>query len=110
VNGSRGSVAFNMERMNELEYYSRDDDGKEQGFRLVQATEPSHAFFGAWWPAGHIIGYEHTFIHTIYDFLNAVATGKRVKPDFEDGVRNQLVLEAIERAARTRRWVTVAPL
>ena len=61
-------------------------------------------------PAGHIIGYEHTFIHTIYDFLNAVATGKRVKPDFEDGVRNQLVLEAIERAARTRRWVTVAPL
>jgi len=96
--------------MNELEYYSRDDEGKEQGFRRILATEPSHAFFGAWWPAGHIIGYEHTFIHTAYDFLEALATGRRLKPDFEDGVRNQLVLEAIEKAARTRRWVKVAPL
>ena len=110
VNGSRGSVAFDLERMNELEYYSRDDEAKEQGFRRILATEPQHAFFGAWWPAGHIIGYEHTFTHTVYDFLQALASGKRVKPDFEDGVRNQLVLEAIEKAARTRRWATVGSL
>jgi predicted dehydrogenase len=110
VNGSRGSVAFNMERMNELEYYSLDDDPKVQGFRQIMATEPDHAYFAAWWPAGHLIGYEHTFIHTVLDFLEAVATRKRVKPDFEDGVRNQLVLEAIERAASTRRWVKVKPL
>ena len=110
VNGSRGSVAFDLERMNELEYYSRDDDPNEQGFRQVMATEPSHAYFKAWWPAGHIIGYEHTFTHTVFDFLEAVAGKKRVRPDFEDGVRNQLALEAIERAARTRRWVKVAPL
>jgi predicted dehydrogenase len=107
VNGSRGSVAFNMERMNELEYYSLDDDQTVQGFRLVQATDPGHAFFKAWWPAGHIIGYEHTFTHTVLDFLDAVASGKRVRPDFEDGVRNQLALEAIEKAARTKRWVAV---
>ena len=107
VNGRLGSVAFDLERMNELEYYSRDDDGKEQGFRRIMATEPAHAFIGPWWPAGHIIGYEHTFTHTVHDFLNAVATGKRVRPDFEDGVRNQLVLEAIEKAARTKRWVSV---
>ena len=107
VNGSRGSIAFHMERMNELEYYSLDDDPKVRGFRLVQATEPGHAYFKAWWPAGHIIGYEHTFTHTVLDFLEAVASRKRVKPDFEDGVRNQLVLEAIEKAARTKRWVTV---
>jgi predicted dehydrogenase len=110
VNGSRGSVAFNMERMNELEYYSLDDDPKVQGFRQIMATEPDHAYFKAWWPAGHLIGYEHTFTHTVLDLLEAVATGKRVKPDFEDGVRNQLALEAIERAARTKRWVTVKPL
>ena len=107
VNGSKGSVAFNLERMNELEYFSRDDDGKEQGFRQIMVTEPSHAFTGSWWPPGHIIGYEHTFTHTVHDFLNAMASGKRVRPDFEDGVRNQLVLEAIERSAASRRWVTV---
>jgi predicted dehydrogenase len=110
VNGSRGSVAFDMETMNELEYYSLDDDGKTRGFRRVFATEPEHAFFDAWWPAGHIIGYEHTFTHTVLDFLNAVASGKHVKPDFEDGVRNQLVLETIEKAARTKRWVPVPAL
>ncbi len=110
VNGSRGSVAFNMERMNELEYYSLDDDPKVQGFRQIMATEPDHAYFKAWWPAGHLIGYEHTFTHTVLDLLEAVATGKRVRPDFEDGVRNQLALEAIETAARTKRWVTVKPL
>jgi predicted dehydrogenase len=110
VNGSRGSIAFDMERMNELEYYSLDDDPKVQGFRQIMATEPDHAYFKAWWPAGHLIGYEHTFTHTVLDLLEAVATGKRVRPDFEDGVRNQLVLEAIERAARTKRWVTVKPL
>ncbi len=110
VNGSRGSIVFNFERMNELEYYSLDDDVKVQGFRQILATDPSHAYFDKWWPGGHLIGYEHTFIHTIYDFLNAVAAGKQVKPDFEDGVRNQLVLDAIERAARTKRWVAVKPL
>jgi predicted dehydrogenase len=110
VNGSRGSIVFNFERMNELEYYSLDDDPKVQGFRQILATDPAHAYFDAWWPAGHLIGYEHTFIHTFLDFLDAVATGKRVRPDFEDGVRNQMVLDAIERAARTRRWVKVPSL
>ena len=110
VNGSRGSIAFNMERMNELEYYSLDDDAKVQGFRQILATDPGHAYIKAWWPAGHLIGYEHTFIHTVLDFLKAVASGKGVKPDFEDGVRNQLALEAIEKASKTRRWVTVKPL
>jgi len=99
-----------MERMNELEYYSLEDDPKLQGFRVIQATEPDHAYFKAWWPAGHIIGYEHTFTHTILDFLDAVASQKRVRPDFEDGVRNQLVLEAIEKAAQTKKWVAVGGL
>jgi len=108
VNGSKGSVAFNLERLNELEYYSAEDEGSVQGFHQIQVTDPAHhPYIKAWWPPGHIIGYEHTFVHTVYDFLEAVASGKRVRPDFEDGLRNQAVLEAIERAARTRRWVKV---
>ena len=108
VNGSKGSIAFNLERMNELEYYSREDEGSVQGFRDLLVTEPGHhAFVKGWWPPGHIIGYEHTFTHTVFDFLQAVASGKRVRPDFEDGLRNQIVLEAIERASRSRRWIKV---
>jgi predicted dehydrogenase len=108
VNGSKGSIAFNLERMNELEYYSREDEGSVQGFRDILVTEPGHhAFVKGWWPPGHIIGYEHTFTHTVFDFLQAVASGKRVRPDFEDGLRNQVVLDAIERAARSRRWIKV---
>lgn len=108
VNGSKGSVAFNLERMNELEYYSSEDDGSVQGFRQIMVTEPAHhPYVKAWWPPGHIIGYEHTFVHTVHDFLEAVASGKRVRPDFEDGLQNQVVLAAIERAAETRRWVKV---
>ena len=108
VNGSKGSLAFNLERLNELEYYPAEDEGGVQGFRQIMVTEPGHhPYIKGWWPPGHIIGYEHTFVHTVYDFLEAVASGKRVRPDFEDGLRNQAVLEAIERAARTRRWVKV---
>ena len=108
VNGSKGSVAFNLERLNELEYYSAEDEGSVQGFRQIMVTDPGHhPYIKGWWPPGHIIGYEHTFVHTVYDFLEAVASGKRVRPDFEDGLRNQAVLEAIERAAHARRWVKV---
>jgi predicted dehydrogenase len=69
INGSRGSVAFDLERMNELEVYFESDPANARGFRRILVTEPGHPFFKAWWPAGHIIGYEHTFIHTVYDLL-----------------------------------------
>jgi predicted dehydrogenase len=107
INGSRGSVAFDLERMNELEVYFESDPANARGFRRILVTEPGHPFFKAWWPAGHIIGYEHTFIHTVYDLLEAMADRKVPKPNFEDGVRNQRVLGAIEKAAATRRWVTL---
>jgi predicted dehydrogenase len=63
----------------------------------------------AWWPPGHALGYEHTFVHTIYDLLEAIADGKVPRPSFADGLANQQVLAAMERAARTRRWVRVTP-
>ena len=93
--------------MNELEVYFEADKPRVRGFRRMLATDPAHPYFKAWWPAGHIIGYEHTFIHTVYDLLEAIADGKVPKPNFEDGVRNQRVLGAIEKAAEKRRWVTL---
>ena len=107
INASRGSIAFDLERMNELEVYFEKDKANVRGFRRILVTEPGHPSFKAWWPAGHIIGYEHTFIHTVYDLLEAIADGKVPKPNFEDGVRNQRVLGAIEKAAEKRRWVTL---
>lgn len=105
VNGSRGSLAFNLERMNELELYV--EEGPESGFRTVQVTDAQHPYMQGWWPPGHIIGYEHTFTHTVLDFLLALDEGRVPSPSFEDGVRNQKVLEAIERAARARSWEKV---
>ena len=108
INGSKGSVAFNLERMNELDVYLTGDDPAVQGFHNVMVTNgASHPYFAHWWPDGHIIGYEHTFIHTVYDLLEAIATNKVPTPNFEDGVRNQKVLDAMEKAAVTRRWVKV---
>lgn len=107
INGSLGSIAFDLERLNELEVYFESDPASVRGFRRVLVTEQSHPFMKAWWPPGHLIGYEHTFIHTFYDLLEAIADGKAPTPSFEDGLRNQLVMAAIEKASTTRRWVTV---
>jgi predicted dehydrogenase len=105
INGSRGSVVFDLERMNELQYYSQDDAGDARGFRTVLATEPAyHDYIGAWWPPGHTIGYEHTHTHIIYEFLKAVAKGQPPSPNFEDGYRNNLVLDAVERSAASGTW------
>src|SRR5215207_6104080 len=105
VNGSGGSLAFNLERMNELELYF--EEGPESGFRTVQVTDAQHPYMQGWWPPGHIIGYEHTFTHTVLDFLLAIDEGRTPSPSFEDGVRNQKVLDAVERAAASRRWEKV---
>ena len=107
INGSRGSLAFDLERMNELELYLESDPENMRGFRRVLVTESSHPYVKAWWPPGHIIGYEHTFTHTVYDLLEGMARDKQPQPSFVDGVRNQRVLGAIEKAAATRRWVTL---
>jgi predicted dehydrogenase len=107
INGSRGSLAFDLERMNELELYLESDRRGLRGFRTVLVTESGHPYVKAWWPPGHIIGYEHTFTHTVYDLLEGMADDRLPEPNFVDGVRNQKVLDAVERAAKTRRWVNV---
>jgi predicted dehydrogenase len=107
INGSKGSVVFNLERMNELEYYSAEDAEGRQGFRLIQATEAVHPYAGHYWPTGHIIGYEHTFVNLVADALVAMHEGRPISPDLEDGYRNQRVLDAVERSHGSRQWIRV---
>jgi len=105
--GSKGSLVFNLERLNELEFYSRSDEDKEQGFRSILVTESAHPYLKAWWPPGHIIGWEHTFIHEIGDMLSAIANHEDVYPDFYDGLRCQQVLDAAGQSADEGRWVDI---
>lgn len=105
INGSKGSVVFNLERMNELEYYDNNDPETTHGFTLIQATEASHPYAGHYWPTGHIIGYEHTFINLIADAMNAIHEERPISPNFVDGYENQRVLDAVERSHESRSWV-----
>ncbi len=107
INGRLGSIAFDLERLNELEVYFDSDPPHLRGFRTMMVTEPVHPFVGKWWPPGHILGYEHTFVHTVYDLIEAIATNGIPTPNFEDGVENQRVLHAMERSAKTGRWARV---
>jgi len=110
INGSKGSVKFDFERMNELQVYFTDDDADVQGFRRVLATDPAHAYADAWWPPGHTIGYEHTFIHEVVELMEALRDNRSPVPSFHDGVRCQAVLEAVERSVAERRWVAISEL
>jgi predicted dehydrogenase len=105
INGSEGSLAFDLERMNELEVFFRNDPQALQGFRTINVTQPEHPYTGHWWPPGHIIGYEHSFTHTVFDLLEALADETNPTPDFHDGVRNQRILAAIEDASAQKRWI-----
>jgi predicted dehydrogenase len=107
INGSKGSIAFDLERLNELEVYFESDPAPVRGFRRILVTESAHPFMKAWWPPGHLIGYEHTFTHTFFDLLEAIADDQVPSPNFADGLRNQQVMAAIEKSSMTRRWATV---
>lgn len=107
INGSKGSVVFNLERMNELEFYDNTAANDRQGFAVINVTEPVHPYADRYWPAGHIIGYEHTFIHLVADALIATDKGELPSPNFKDGVACQEVLDAVERSWGERKWVDV---
>lgn len=110
INGEKGSIRWDMENMNSLQVYFADDEPGLQGFRTINCQEELHPFAGAYWPAGHIIGYEHTFINLMVELMNGLSKGYSPAPNFEDGVRNQAVLEAVEQSAQTGRWVRISDL
>ncbi|WP_233508168.1 Gfo/Idh/MocA family protein [Spongiactinospora gelatinilytica] len=108
INGSLGSLSFDFEAMNELWFHDATLPGEEGGFRKIIVTEPGHPYLDAWWPPGHGLGYEHTFTHEVRDFLSAIAAESDPEPSFEDGLRVQRVLAAVERsAAEESRWTAV---
>jgi predicted dehydrogenase len=108
INGSKGSLSFDLEDMNRLRFYDAGDPSDRRGFRDILVTEAEHPFAGAWWPPGHILGYEHTFVNLFAGFVRACVEGKSIAPTFADGLANQRVLDAVGQSARERRWVSVA--
>lgn len=105
INGSDGSLYFDLEDMNRLKFFSRRDRPDRQGFRDILVTDPTHPYLDRWWPPGHVIGWEHSFVHTIADFVTAVVTGRAVSPDFADALKTQRVLDAAARSAHNKRWM-----
>ncbi|MFW6000393.1 MAG: Gfo/Idh/MocA family protein [Halorubrum sp.] len=103
VHGSKGSLTFSLERLNELEVLR----GGNRGYETVLVTDESDPYVDRWWPPGHVIGWEHTFVHENYEFLTAVADGTAFEPSFEDGYEVQRVLAAIDRADERGEWVAV---
>jgi len=110
VYGSRGSLIFDLERMNELQYYNMDDPEAVQGFRTIPTTLGAHPYASAWWPPAHIIGYEHTFAHAVKDFMEALATDKKIEPNLWDGVKIMQVLDAAIKSDAEGRKVNVADI
>lgn len=103
VNGSDGSLRFHLERLNELEVHRADD----RGFETVLVTDDTDPYGDRWWPPGHVLGWEHTFVHENYEFLSAVAAGEPYTPDFQDGLAVQRVMAAIEESDDRGEWVAV---
>ena len=104
INGSRGSLAFDFEDMNVLHFFDGTEDAGTAGFRRILVTEAEHPYVGAWWPPGHVIGYEHGFIHQAVDLVRAIADGTDPTPTFADGLQVQRVLAAVETSSDNDSW------
>ena len=107
VSGSLGAVSFDLERLNELDFYDATLPATEQGFRKILVTEHDHPYLAPWWPAGHMLGYEHGFSHQVVDFVTAIVEGTQPRPSFDDGLHVQRVLDAVERSsAAGSTWIS----
>lgn len=102
VSGSRGAIAFDLEELNALQVYDAGDPVERRGFTKVLVTEPEHPYMRHWWPAGHMLGYEHGFVHQSVDFVRAIGDGTPPQPSFADGLHVQRVLGAIEDSSADR--------
>jgi predicted dehydrogenase len=108
INGTDGSLAFDFEENNLLQFFDGTEPVQEQGFRRILVTEPEHPYLSAWWPPGHGLGYEHGFTHQAVDLVTAIAENRQPDPSFDDGLRVQRILGAVEEsAARDSAWTTV---
>ena len=104
INGSKGSLAFDFEDMNLLHFFDAEDETGTAGFRRILVTEPEHPYVAAWWPPGHLLGYEHGFTHQVVDLVTSIAEGTDPSPSFADGLNVQRVLAAVEESSIKRTW------
>ena len=108
VNGTEGSLAFDFESNNELQFFDGTEPAAEQGFRRILVTEPDHPYVAAWWPPGHGLGYEHSFTHQVVDLVTDIAEARQPTPSFDDGLQVQRVLAAVETSAEnSSAWTPV---
>lgn len=108
IHGSKGALVFNLEDMNRLQYFNVDDPPELSGMRNILITGPGHPYVNQFWPPGHVIGYEHTFIATLADFLRSLDEETEFHANFEDGLKVQRLLTAVEEADAKKTWVPVA--
>ena len=108
INGTAGSIAFDFEENNVLQFFDGTESMEEHGFRRILVTEPEHPYVSAWWPPGHGLGYEHGFTHQVVDLVNAIAENRQPEPSFDDGLQVQRVLGAVEdSAANDSAWTAI---
>ena len=109
VSGDKGALAFDLEDLNSVQFYDRTAPADRQGFRKVLVTEAEHPYVSAWWPAGHMLGYEHGFSHQVKDLVEGIVGGAAPHSSFADGLRVQRVLDAVERSSENdSAWTRVA--
>jgi len=106
MNGDKGSVYFNLEDAHQLQYYDHADDDHVHGWRSILVTDSEHPYMDHWWVPGCVIGYEHTFIHALADFLAGLDSGEGTQPDFRSALQTQIVCDAVLESAETGRWTT----
>jgi predicted dehydrogenase len=108
INGEHASIFWDLHDLHRLQYFDHRDQGIVRGWRSIHVSDGDHPYMGKWWVPGLQIGYEHSFVHQVADFLEGIAKGKPAQPDFRDAYRTQLVLDAVLQSAREQKWVTVA--
>jgi predicted dehydrogenase len=107
INGEHASIKWDLHDLHRLEYFDHKDQGKIRGWRSIHVTDGDHPYMGKWWVPGLQIGYEHSFVHQVADFLEGVAKGKPAQPDFRNAYQTQLVLDGILDSAKSGKWVEI---
>jgi predicted dehydrogenase len=107
VNGEHGSIAFDLEDAHQLQYFDHREDSKVHGWRNILVTDGDHPYMSHWWVPGCVIGYEHTFVHAMADFLEGLDTGKPARPTFRDALETQRICDAVLKSAKTLVWEDV---
>jgi myo-inositol 2-dehydrogenase/D-chiro-inositol 1-dehydrogenase len=107
INGERASARWDLHDLHRLQFFDYRDEGRLRGWKSIHISDGDHPYMKNWWVPGLQIGYEHTFIHQVADFLKATAEGSRFSPDFRDGLAADYVTDTVLKSATTRRWETV---